>query len=162
MSESPTRAGEGQYLTFMLQNQGYGVPILSVREINQIVDITPIPKAPRFVKGVINLRGKIIPVVDLPMKFGMGTSDFSRETCIVVIETDSGQVGIIVDRVSDVVELGQRSIEPPPALGDSDELRFLMGMGKVDDRVLLLVDIRNALSRDEFLKHITFPDGKAA
>lgn len=147
-------AKAGRYLTFVLERQQYAVPIMAVREINQLCDITPVPRTPSFILGVINLRGKIIPVADLRAKFGMTKSEFGRQTCIVVIETDIGQVGMVVDEVNDVAELQATQIEPPPKLGPRSDMEFLMGIGKLQDRVLILVDIHSALSSREILQHV--------
>ena len=143
-------ADAGQYLTFQLAGQAYGLPIASVREINRVSDIAPVPQAAAFVAGVINLRGKVIPVVDLRLKFGIEEIAATKETCIIVIESDHGQVGTIVDAVRGVLELAAAQIEPPPMLGDDDRLSFLIGMGKVDEHVVVLVDVAAALSRDSF------------
>jgi purine-binding chemotaxis protein CheW len=160
-SASPTNAGHsaaaakpGRYLTFVLDKQQYAVPIMAVREINQLCEITPVPKTPPFVLGVINLRGKIIPVADLRLKFGMSKSEFTRQTCIVVIETDSGHVGMVVDEVNDVVELHGSHIEPAPHLGSRAEMQFLMGIGKFQERVLILIDIHAALSSREIIHQV--------
>ena len=142
----------GQYLTFCLADNWYAVPIRFVREINQMSTITPVPRTPSFVKGVINLRGKIIPVVDLRLKFGLPEAKYDRSTCIVVIEAEAGNVGVIVDQVNDVVDLTDKQIEPSPTLGSSKHLEFLMGMGKLTDRVLILVDIVKSLSKENFMK----------
>lgn len=125
---------------------------MAVREINQLTEITAVPRTPSFILGVMNLRGKIIPVADLRAKFGMPKSEFGRQTCIVVIETDLGQVGMVVDEVNDVVELQAGQIEAPPKLGPADDMKFLMGIGKLQDRVLILVDIHSALSSGEILQ----------
>jgi purine-binding chemotaxis protein CheW len=151
----PKSSLDGQYLTFKLGTQTYGVPILDVREINQISEITFVPKAPSFVKGVINLRGRIVPVVDLKQKFGIGFTEFSKESCTIVIEADGGQVGMLVDRVNDVVELGADQIEPKPMLGDQANTEFILGMGKVNDLVVILIDVVRALSQEEFLKQLS-------
>lgn len=162
MAEHPTTqnletnsaaAKPGRYLTFGLNRQQYAVPIMAVREINQLCEITPVPRTPTFILGVINLRGKIIPVADLRAKFGMSKAEFGRQTCIVVIETDIGQVGMVVDEVNDVVELQASQIEPAPQLGPKAEMQFLMGIGKAHDRVLILIDIHTALSSRELLEH---------
>ncbi|MEK6578331.1 MAG: chemotaxis protein CheW [Bdellovibrionota bacterium] len=143
------QAKAGQYLTFVLKGRAYGLPIFTVREINQVTDITPVPQTPDFVIGVINLRGKVIPVVDLRLKFGLDFTPYNRETCIIVIEGENGQIGMIVDQVSEVVEFVQERIEPSPVLGD--ELNFITGMGKLEDRVIILVDIVKALSTDAMM-----------
>jgi purine-binding chemotaxis protein CheW len=148
------QAKPGRYLTFGLDSQQYAVPIMAVREINQLCAITPVPRTPNFILGVINLRGKIIPVADLRLKFGMSKSEFGRQTCIVVIETDSGQVGMVVDEVNDVVELQASHIEPAPQLGSRSEMQYLMGIGKFQERVLILIDIHAALSSRELLNQV--------
>lgn len=155
-------AKPGRYLTFVLDKQHYAVPIMAVREINQLCDITPVPRTPSFILGVINLRGKIIPVADLRLKFGLSKSEFSRQTCIVVIETDAGQVGMVVDEVNDVVELQGSHIEPAPQLGSKVEMQFLMGIGKFQERVLILIDIHAALSSKEIMHHVAHATGDTA
>jgi purine-binding chemotaxis protein CheW len=148
MAEMNT-AKPGQYLTFQLMSEQYGVPIATVREINRVGEITPVPKTPDFVKGVMNLRGKIIPVINLRVRFGMQSIDYTRDTCIIVIDTDFGQVGMIVDAVREVADLTQQQIEPPPVLGNEKALAFIRGMGKLEDRVIILVDVVSALSQEQ-------------
>ncbi|RYZ78606.1 MAG: purine-binding chemotaxis protein CheW, partial [Proteobacteria bacterium] len=144
-----TNAKPGQYLTFQLMEEQYGVPIETVREINRVGEITPVPRTPEYVKGVMNLRGKIIPVVNLRVKFGMNTQDYTRDTCIIVIDTEIGQVGMIVDSVKEVVDLVANQIEPSPVLGHEATMSFVRGMGKVDQRVIILVDIVSAFSHEQ-------------
>lgn len=145
-------AKAGQYLTFYLKSQSYGVPVSAVREINQLSDIVQIPKTPSFVMGVMNLRGKVIPIVDLRMKFGMDKTPHTKSTCIIVIETPLGQVGAVVDAVSEVIELTNEQIGPAPVMGEENELSFVKGMGKLNDSIIVLVDIVNALSKEEFTR----------
>ena len=145
------RAQPGQYLTFVLRSQSYGVPIGTVREINRVADITAVPQTPFFVAGVMNLRGKVIPVVDLRLKFGLELAAHTRQTCVIVIEGDSGQVGMIVDSVSGVIDLKSEQIEPAPVLGDSARLNYVLGMGKVENTVIILVDIVKALSKEALM-----------
>lgn len=142
------KAQPGQYLTFQLMTEQYGVPIETVREINRVGEITPVPRTPDFVKGVMNLRGKIIPVINLRVRFGMDSQDYTRDTCIIVIDSDFGQVGMIVDAVREVADLTQNQIEPPPVLGNERTLSFIRGMGKLDDKVIILVDVVSALSHE--------------
>jgi len=149
MSEMNTKAKAGQYLTFQLMAEQYGVPIETVREINRVGEITPVPRTPEYVKGVMNLRGKIIPVVNLRVKFGMAPQEYTRDTCIIVIDTEIGQVGMIVDSVKEVVDLTDNQIEPSPILGNETTMSFVRGMGKVDQRVIILVDIVSAFSHDQ-------------
>lgn len=145
------KAEPGQYLTIRLGAQICAIQVTAVREINQVSEITDVPSTPDFVRGVINLRGKIIPVVDLKSKFGMPETTATRETCIVVIDCDHGHVGIVVDQVNEVVDIKENEIEPPPALGEN-ELDYLMGLAKVKEKVLLLIDVVHSLSKEQFLK----------
>ncbi len=147
--DSNQKASPGQYLTFQLDSEQYGVPIESVREINRVGEITPVPKTPGYVKGVMNLRGKIIPVVNLRVKFGMKEQAYTRDTCIIVIDAAIGQLGMIVDAVKEVVDLPENQIEPAPILGHTQTLSFVRGMGKLEDRVIILVDILSAFTRDQ-------------
>jgi purine-binding chemotaxis protein CheW len=149
MNEASSKAKPGQYLTFQLMAEQYGVAIETVREINRFGDITPVPRTPDYVKGVMNLRGKIIPVVNLRIKFGMQPQDTTRDTCIIVIETEIGQVGMIVDSVKEVVDLNEGQIEPSPVLGNAQAMSFVRGMGKVDNKVVILVDIVSAFSAEQ-------------
>ncbi len=149
MNELPSKAKKGQYLTFQLQNEFYGVPIETVREINRVADITPVPKTPSFVKGVMNLRGKIIPIVCLRSKFLMESKPYTRDTCIIVIDAEIGQVGMIVDAVRDVVTLNEGQIEPAPVLGHSKNLGFVIGMGKLDQKIVILLDCVAAFSAEQ-------------
>jgi purine-binding chemotaxis protein CheW len=144
-----TKAKPGQYLTFQLMSEQYGVPIEAIREINRVGEITPVPRTPDFVKGVMNLRGKIIPVINLRVRFGMASQEYTRDTCIIVIDTDFGQVGMIVDAVKEVADLNENQIEPPPVLGNEKTLSFVRGMGKLDDKVIILVDVVSALSQEQ-------------
>jgi purine-binding chemotaxis protein CheW len=142
------KAQPGQYLTFQLMTEQYGVPIASVREINRVGEITPVPKTPDFVKGVMNLRGKIIPVINLRVRFSMSSQEYTRDTCIIVIDTSFGQVGMIVDAVKEVADLTATQIEPPPVLGNEKTMSFIRGMGKIEDKVIILVDVVSALSHE--------------
>jgi purine-binding chemotaxis protein CheW len=134
----------GKYLTFLLAEEEYGLPIKKVKEIIGIMDITHIPKAPDFIRGVINLRGKIIPVMDLRLKFGLQSMEYNARTCIIVIEIEAEesrrQIGIIVDTVSEVVNVQEGEIEPPPQYGGKDTDGFLLGLGKVKGKVILLLN----------------------
>lgn len=145
-----TTAQAGQYLTFILKGQTYGLPISSVQEINRMSEIAPVPRTPKFVAGVMNLRGKVISVVDLRLKFGFEKTNYTKETCIIVIEGKNGQVGTIVDSVSAVVDLAPNQIEPAPVMGDGHELAFIVGMGKTENTVIILVDVVRALAMEPF------------
>lgn len=140
----------GKYLTFHLAEEGYGVEILKVQEIIGLMNITRVPRAPDFVRGVINLRGKVIPVVDLRLKFAMPSREFTARTCIIVVEIELSSakttMGIIVDEVSEVVNVTADQIEPPPSFGVAVDTDFILGMGKIGGRVLILLDIDKVLS----------------
>lgn len=160
--EMTIKAKAGQYLTFNLKGRPYGVPIASVREINRLSDIAPVPHTPEFVAGVMNLRGKVIPVVSLRLKFGFEETEHTKHTCIIVIEGADGQVGIIVDSVSGVVELTTEQIAPPPVMGDMERLDFVIGMGKTENTVVILVDAVLALSRDNLAEYVNMRQLAAA
>ena len=139
----------GKYLTFALGNEEFGLEILKVREINGYMAITAIPQAPGYVKGVINLRGQVIPVVDLRLKFGMNAAEVTEETCIIVVEISQGdrkyQTGIVVDRVSEVLDIAGENIEDSPQFGSNVDTAFILGMGKVNGAVKILLDIDKVL-----------------
>jgi len=145
---------EGKYLTFTLSNEEYGLEILKIKEIIGMMDITSVPKTPEFVKGVINLRGKVIPVIDLRLKFGMSAKEYDARTCIIVVEVadtkgQSLQVGIVVDSVSEVVNLKGEQIEPSPSFGATLDTEYILGMAKVDKLVVILLDINRVLAAAE-------------
>jgi purine-binding chemotaxis protein CheW len=135
-----------QYLTFTLAGQCYGVQIATVREINRLVPVSPVPHVPDFVAGVMNLRGKVVPVVELGLRFGFGAATRTKETCVIVIEGSTGQVGTIVDGVTGVADLDATQVEPAPALGDQRQQSFVRGIGKADDKVIILVDVVDVLA----------------
>lgn len=144
----------GKYMAFRLANQDYGLAILQVREIIGLVDITRVPCTDSFIRGVINLRGKIIPVIDLRMKFGMEPCPTSEQTVIIVVQyaTTRGEItqGVLVDQVQEVLSLEADKIEPAPSFGaGSLSADFILGIGKADQRVIFLLDIGRVLSGDE-------------
>ena len=148
------KAKEGKFLTFALCGEEYGVEILKVKEIIGIMNITPVPQTPSFVKGVINLRGKVIPVIDLRLKFGMEKQDYDERTCIIVIDIPDGTgkrivMGIVVDSVSEVLTIRNEDIEDTPAFGARMNTGFIMGMAKVKGAVKILLDIDKVLAADE-------------
>jgi len=145
-SRQATAAG-GKYLTFRLAEEEYGLEILKVREIIGIMDITAVPQMPAHVKGVINLRGKVIPVVDLRLKFGMEPAEYTDATCIIVVDVGN-LIGIIVDTVQEVLDIEADQIDPPPPLGASVDTTFILGMGKVKDEVKILLDIDRVLNEE--------------
>jgi purine-binding chemotaxis protein CheW len=145
---------EGKYLTFALANEEYGLEILKVREIIGYMEITAVPQTPAYVKGVINLRGQVIPVVDLRAKFGMETTDTTEETCIIVVETGqegrSFSTGIVVDHVEEVLDIAGEDIEEAPQFGSAVNTDFILGMGKIGESVKILLDIDRVLAGDDF------------
>ncbi len=140
---------EGKYLTFALGPEEYGLEILKVREIIGYMEITAVPQTPHEVKGVINLRGQVIPVVDLRAKFAMETTDVTEETCIIVAEISQGSrnfsMGIVVDHVQEVLDIDGQDIEEAPQFGSSVDTNFILGMGKIGDSVKILLDIDKVL-----------------
>ena len=144
-----------QYLTFFIRSEEYAVAILRVKEIIEFESVTRVPAMPAHVRGVINLRGSVLPVIDLAAKFGHGESVPTRTTCIVVVETQiDGEVlvaGVIADAVSEVVDLPAEQIEPPPPFGTNVRVDFLGGMGKLDGRLVLILDLDRILTPVETL-----------
>jgi purine-binding chemotaxis protein CheW len=145
---------EGKYLTFALAQEEYGLEILKVREIIGYMDITAVPQTPHHVKGVINLRGQVIPVIDLRAKFGMETTEVTEETCIIVVEISQGahkfSTGIVVDHVQEVLDIAGENIEEAPQFGSSVNTNFILGMGKIGDTVKILLDIDRVLAGEDF------------
>lgn len=143
----------GKYLTFALDNEEYGIGILKVKEIIGMMPITSVPKTPDFVKGVINLRGKVIPVLDLRLKFGMGEIPYTERTCIIVVEIDTSSsmilIGIVVDSVSEVLNIAQNEIEETPTFGTQLNTQYILGMAKMEGGVKILLDIDHVLSAKE-------------
>ena len=143
----------GKYLTFVLEKETYGIGILKVKEIIGMMPITSVPRTPEFIKGIVNLRGKVIPVVDLRLKFNMASIPYSERTCIIVVEIDgpSGTVpiGIVVDAVSEVLNIKEEEIEETPAFGAKMNTDYILGMAKKDDGVKILLDIDSVLKIKE-------------
>lgn len=142
-------AGEklsGKYLTFFLADEEYGIQILKVQEIIGMMAVTTIPRTPEFILGVINLRGKIIPVVDLRQKLAMPKVETTEETCIIVVRTRGIETGVLVDRVSHVMDIEAADVDESPNFGDRVDTAFLLGIGRVDDRARLLLNIDRVLS----------------
>ena len=145
-----------KYLIFNLGKEVYGIPILKIKTVerNAQLDITPVPKTPGFVKGITNLRGKIIPVMDLKEKFGIGTSEATDRTCIIIVDirTEAGMQtnGLMVDEVSEVLDIADGYIEPVPKHGDTAiDQEFMSGIGKIKDSVIILLDIQKILDFSE-------------
>ncbi len=146
---------EGKYLTFALADEEYGISILKVKEIIGMMSITKVPQTPGFVKGVINLRGKVIPVVDLRLKFGIEAAEYTERTCIIVVEIDgaSGAIlmGIVVDAVSEVLNITGENIEDTPTFGTKLDIEYISGMAKCEGGVKILLDIDRVLSDEEII-----------
>ncbi len=141
-------AEERQLVVFSLLNENYGIDIYKVQEIIQYRDITFVPKAPPFVKGVINLRGKIIPVIDLKERFNLPEKEITPDTRIIVVEISSQTVGLIVDSVTEVLRIPKDNIEPPPPV-TTIEADFIEGVGKLDERLIIILDIDKILTKEE-------------
>jgi purine-binding chemotaxis protein CheW len=150
-------AREGKYLTFSLAGEEYGIGILKVREIIGMMSITPVPQTPEFVKGVINLRGKVIPVIDLRLRFGLDAASYTERTCIIVVEihgeTGSVPMGIVVDAVSEVLNIRGTDIENTPSFGVKLNTDFILGMAKTEVGVKILLDIDRVLGTFQFTVH---------
>jgi len=152
-----TQAGNlmkgGKYLTFQLDKEIYGLAILKVQEIIGMMSVTHIPRTPEYIRGVINLRGKVITVVDLRRKFGMEAKEVTEKTCIVVVQVGKNShhitMGTIVDEVSEVLDINPNQMEPPPEFGGNAGVDFLQGIGKVNQKVVMLLDIDKVLTSKE-------------
>jgi purine-binding chemotaxis protein CheW len=142
-----------KFLTFMLSNEGYGIHIQKVKEINEMMSITPIPETPSYMKGIINLRGRIIPVIDLRLRFGMSTGVADSRNCIVVVEIETEgkrhATGLIVDAVSEVCEIKPEQIEENVILGAKVRSDYILGIAKLGEQVKILLNIDKVLSSDE-------------
>lgn len=138
-----------QLVTFRLENEEFGVNILRVQEIMRMMNITRIPNAPHFVEGVINLRGKIIPIVDLRKRLGFKNKDWDAKTRIIVVELDGLTIGFIVDSVSEVLRIPENTIEPPPSFVSGIESEYIEGVGKIGERLLLMLELRKVLTEKE-------------
>ncbi len=149
---------EGKYLTFALGKEEYGVGILKVREIIGLMDITPVPQTPAYVKGVVNLRGRVIPIIELRAKFNMESKKFDDRTCIIVVEVEGAagsiQVGMLVDSVSEVLNIQKEQIEPPPVFGSTRlDTENILGMAKLKNEVKILLDVDRVIGKEGALEH---------
>jgi purine-binding chemotaxis protein CheW len=142
----PTSADSDKFLTFFLGEEEYGIEILRVREIIGMMPITWVPRTPEFIRGVLNLRGKVIPVVDLRLKFGMEAAEETEETCIIVVQSGDEMVGAVVDKVSEVLDIVGEDIVDAPSLGSGVDTQYLMGIGKSEENIKLLLDIDRVLA----------------
>jgi len=144
---------EGKYLTFTLAEEDYGLEILKVREIIGMLGITAIPQTPPYIRGVINLRGRVIPVVDLRLKFGLPPLEYGERTCIIVVDVVSRlgpvQVGVVVDSVSEVLNVNGKDIAPAPAFGAQIDTSYILGIAKAKGAIKILLDIDKVLASEE-------------
>jgi purine-binding chemotaxis protein CheW len=142
----------GKYLTFILDNEEYGIALLKVKEIIGMMPITSVPQTPEYVKGVINLRGKVIPVTDLRLRFEMLAADYNERTCIIVVEIQGEettiQVGIVVDAVSEVMNIKAEEVEEAPSFGTKVETDYILGMANMEGQVKILLDIDRVLTSE--------------
>lgn len=155
ISQAHSEGKGGKYLTFNLDENVYGIPILKVSEIIGIIPITPVPKMPHFIKGVINLRGKIIPVMDLRLKFDMPERVYDENTCIIIINLQvkglDKKIGVVVDIVSEVCGIADSDIEDAPSYGTDSDEGFISGVGKIKDKVAMLLDIEHVIFSHDIL-----------
>jgi purine-binding chemotaxis protein CheW len=144
---------KGQYLAFSLSGETFAMDIRSIREVIQFGGLTEVPLMPPFIRGVINLRGAVVPVVDLCVRFGRTPTEVARRTCVVIVETggeeDAAVLGVMVDNVSEVLEIGEGDIDPAPAFGTDLRNDFISGVGKVAGRFVILLDVNHVLSVEE-------------
>ncbi len=158
--EPATDSTPQQYLTFTLWGEMFAVAILNVKEIIEFGTVTEIPMMPSFIRGVINLRGAVVPVIDLSCRFGGKATEVARRTCIVIIELEEADtkhdIGVMVDAVSEVLEIAQADIEPPPMFGAKISTEFIAGMGKVNGKFVIVLDVAKVLSVEDsaLLAHI--------
>lgn len=149
------KSREGKYLSFFLGCEEYGISILKVKEIIGMIQVTPIPQTPDYVKGVLNLRGKVIPVIDLRLRFGMNRAEYTDRTCIVVVEVGSSSgslhIGTVVDSVSEVINIKSSDIEDTPGFGMTLSTEYILGMAKMAGGVRILLDIDKVLNTDELM-----------
>lgn len=138
-----------KYLTFVIGEENFAISIKFVIEITKIMQITPLPETPDYVKGVISMRGTIIPVIDVRLRLGRDTADYTDRTCIIVTEIANKPAGLIVDTVSEVAEIAENMIEPPPNFINSGKRRYLTGIGKTDGGLCLILDCEKLLSEEE-------------
>lgn len=147
---------DGKHLVFKIEDINYGVPIMEVSEINGLMKVTPLPNTPDYIKGVINLRGKIMPVLDLRLKFGMSEKEYDIETCFIILNLTVGnikkQMGMIVDNVSEVFDIPAEEIDSPPEYGTGTEGGFLNGIGKIKGKLVMLLNIKKIVNTEEIIQ----------
>lgn len=139
-----------QYVTFLLEDETYGINVMQVQEVLRYSEIAPVPGAPSYVLGIINLRGNVVTVIDTRQRFGLMPADITDNTRVVIIEVDKQVIGILVDAVSEVVYLNQSEIEKAPNVGTDESTKFIQGVCHKDDRLLILVELDKMMSEDEW------------
>jgi purine-binding chemotaxis protein CheW len=144
-------SGELQLVSFKIGSEEFGVDILKVQEINRMVEITKVPQAPHYVEGVINLRGKVIPIVDLRKRFSLDLKEHDKNTRIVVVDIGGNIMGMIVDSVSEVLRLPSSTIEPPPEIVTGINSEYIKGVAKLDDRLLIFLDLSKVIDVEEMV-----------
>lgn len=157
-SEGSNASDTQQLLTFTLDDEHFATNISQVQEVLEYTDVTKVPRTPEFMRGVINLRGNVVPVIDLRLQFGMGATEPTIDTCIIIVEVlidgETTVLGILADSVQEVVELDENQMEPPPRLGNRIDTHFIEAMGKCNEQFLIILDMQRVFSSDE-LSHIS-------
>ena len=146
---APGVQASNEYLTFTLGQEEYGIEILKVQEIRGYEAVTRIANAPDFIKGVVNLRGTIVPIVDMRIKFSLGNADYNEFTVVIILNVAHRVVGMVVDSVSDVIRLGAEQVRPTPDFSSTFDTQYITGLGTIDDRMLILVDIEKLMSASD-------------
>lgn len=153
--EIKSKTETNSYLTFKIRNEEFAANVSKVINILELTKITEVPKSPEYMKGVINLRGAVLPVIDTRIKFGFSPTEYTSNTCIIVMEVkedkDIVQLGALVDFVNAVVEIDEDQIQPPPTIGSKYKSEFIYGMAKVNDKFIMLLDIEKAFTSDEII-----------
>ena len=149
VATNATSVRRNEFLTFVLGNEEYGIEILKVQEIRGYETVTTIANTPEFIKGVLNLRGVIVPIVDLRLKFNLGKAEYNDFTVVIILNVDGRVVGIVVDSVSDVITLPRESIRPAPEFSSALDTGYIMGLGTIEQRMLILMDIEKLMSASE-------------
>ena len=150
-TQQDSEQSAGEYLTFILGNEEYGIEILKVQEIRSYEAVTRIANTPDFIKGVVNLRGNIVPIVDLRMRFKLSHAEYNDTIVVIILNLNNHTMGIVVDGVSDVLQLSSAQISPVPELVSNIDTKYLLGLGSVEERMLILVDIEQLMSSQEMV-----------
>ena len=150
-----------KYLTFHIGDEDYAIAITYVTEIIGMLNITEVPQTPNYIKGVINLRGKVIPVMDIRLRFQMDARDYDERTCVIVVHHKENTVGLVVDTVSEVLDIPEANVESSPHFGHSNGNNFISGMGKIGEEIKMVIDINSLLFKDEELLDSLAPEDDA-